>query len=350
MQYVKSVQAALRASAPYVAIPVEGHAPACVRAKLLKGALKGVTITSVKIITADPNTDGSGRWLEIKGMAKNGVRTSCKMVVENVKSYAVWKALREWTDRERQKRIKVINQGVLNASERRAVALLNAEKAGIAELIEAKQEEQAVVEEALAGIYPPITPYEPEQRAAVMAKYSEFRAQRSVRKRGSVIRWKLNKLKAEVAEMTKEKREYEERPAVNRFARRRKSLVRCTTVLRRQKDKMRYAALVYQIAGLQKQYNALYPPTWRPYGFKDGTGQGYWIDSFIPKRPKDQAYSVPWGWCDSCVPVEERRDDEGNLCPTRLQRLAARLHEARANIRALTPPETEDEQELQTAA
>ena len=42
MQYIKSVQAALRATAPFVAIPVEGHAPACVRAKLLKGALKGV--------------------------------------------------------------------------------------------------------------------------------------------------------------------------------------------------------------------------------------------------------------------------------------------------------------------
>ena len=74
------------------------------------------------------------------------------------------------------------------------------------------------------------------------------------------------------------------------------------------------------------------------------------VDSFIPKRPKDQTYSVPWEWRDSSVPVEERRDDEGNLCPTRLQRLAARLRKARANIRALTPPETEDEQELQTAA
>ena len=73
-KYVKSVEAALRATAPFVAIPVEGHAPACVRGKLLKGALKGVAVHSVKIITA-PATPSceSGRWLEIRGMAEGGV-------------------------------------------------------------------------------------------------------------------------------------------------------------------------------------------------------------------------------------------------------------------------------------
>jgi hypothetical protein len=38
MDHINSIRAALRAKAPVVAVPVEGHAPICVRAKLLKGA------------------------------------------------------------------------------------------------------------------------------------------------------------------------------------------------------------------------------------------------------------------------------------------------------------------------
>jgi hypothetical protein len=44
MEHLNSVRAALRASAPVIAIPVPGHAPVCIRAKLLKGALKGVCV------------------------------------------------------------------------------------------------------------------------------------------------------------------------------------------------------------------------------------------------------------------------------------------------------------------
>ena len=58
MEHLNSIRAALRGAAPVVAIPVPGHAPVCIRAKLLKGALKGVTIDSVEITET--------RWLRIK--------------------------------------------------------------------------------------------------------------------------------------------------------------------------------------------------------------------------------------------------------------------------------------------
>jgi hypothetical protein len=50
MDHIASVRAALKAASlkssapPVVAIPVEGRVPVCIRARLLKGALKGVTI------------------------------------------------------------------------------------------------------------------------------------------------------------------------------------------------------------------------------------------------------------------------------------------------------------------
>jgi hypothetical protein len=63
VQHLNSIRAALKANgtAPVLAIPVPGHAPICVRAKLLKGALKGVTIDSVKVL--------ENRWLEVRGRA-----------------------------------------------------------------------------------------------------------------------------------------------------------------------------------------------------------------------------------------------------------------------------------------
>jgi hypothetical protein len=38
MEHLNSIRAALRGAAPVVAIPVPGHAPVCIKAKLLKGA------------------------------------------------------------------------------------------------------------------------------------------------------------------------------------------------------------------------------------------------------------------------------------------------------------------------
>jgi hypothetical protein len=353
MKYVKAVQAALRATAPYVAIPVEGHAPACVRAKLLKGALKGVNITSVKIITTPKTTTSdSGRWLEVRGVAEGGVRTYCKMVVVNAKSHNVWKELSAWTDREREKRLKVISQGVLNPAERKALKLKEVmakeEKLRNAELIAAQREEIQIIEEAKSGVFPPITPLSKEERAKVIREYSNFHKFRSVRKLGSVILWKLKSLRAEVKAMTVEKREYEERPSSG-WHRRRRVMTGKKTILRRKGDSLKYAAAVYHIGQLEAQYAKLYPPIVRTYGEGENITR-YRVDSFHDKRPREQAYTVPWGWRDTCVAVDEQRDEEGNLYLKGLKLLAVRLRNAQANIRALTPPADEDEQELPLAA
>jgi hypothetical protein len=340
MQYVKSVEAALRGTAPFVAIPVEGHAPACVRSSLLKGALKGVKVHSVKIITANPSTTSdSGRWLQIKGIAEGGVRTSCKIVVTNTRNHLVWLELSKWADKEREKRVKVISQGILNPAERKALKLKEAmekeERRRNAELIAAQREEAQILAQARSRVFPDITPDDEESRARVIAEYSEFRSHRFNRKRASVIRWKLAKLREQVKAMTTEKREYEEKPRISIYSRRRRTCIGKTTVLRRKKDAMQYAAAVYQIGKLESEFKALYPPRWHEWAsLEDG---GYWVDSFIAKRPKGKTYRVPWQW--------ERSEDVDTL-----RKLAERLREARANIRALTPPPDEDEDELPIAA
>ena len=63
-----AVQAALKATAPVVAIPVEGHAPLCVKAKLLKNALKGVTVLSVEVASYGEG-EYQERRLKITGRA-----------------------------------------------------------------------------------------------------------------------------------------------------------------------------------------------------------------------------------------------------------------------------------------
>ena len=55
MDHLNSIRAALRAAslkgaAPVVAIPVEGRVPVCIKARLLKAALKDVVINSVELL------------------------------------------------------------------------------------------------------------------------------------------------------------------------------------------------------------------------------------------------------------------------------------------------------------
>ena len=256
MKHLNSIRAALKSigAAPVLAVPVPGHAPICIKAKLLKKALKGVTIDSVNVL---PN-----RWLEVKGRAisQNNsysgttVRTCSKFapMERNKALLMIW----EWSEKERKKRIKVSGQGVLSAKEQRALKLMAAEKAGIAELIKARKDEAKILADARASVFPVITPLDSEERAEVIAEYSAFRQSLPNRKRGSVIRWKLAKLREQVKGMTVKKREYEERPAISPYARRRKTLKREYVELRRQKDKLQYAALLYQIGKLEKQYKS----------------------------------------------------------------------------------------------
>jgi hypothetical protein len=72
MEYLTAIQSALKATAPVVAIPIAGRVPICIKARLLKGALKGVTVDSVQLL--------ENNWLKVTGRAisqSKPVRTSC---------------------------------------------------------------------------------------------------------------------------------------------------------------------------------------------------------------------------------------------------------------------------------
>ena len=92
MDHIAAVRAALKAAAPVVAIPVEGRAPVCINARLLKGALKGVTINFVKVLE-----NGS---LQVIGADMNNrgfVRTSSTFAP--MRRDEALKQIREWTSR-----------------------------------------------------------------------------------------------------------------------------------------------------------------------------------------------------------------------------------------------------------
>jgi hypothetical protein len=331
MEYLNSIRAALKAATPVVAIPIPGHAPVCIRAKLLKGALKGVTIDSVELL--------ENRWVKIIGHA-GFVHTSCS--IAPMSRYDALKAIGEWSIKERTKRIKVINQGVLSASAQREMKLKAAEKAGIAELIQAQKEEAKIIAGVKVSVFPVLTPVDAEERESIIEEYKAFRAQRGNRKRGSVIRWKLAKLKKDKAAMTIEKREYEEKPyTISPYARRRRVMTGKKTVLRRKKDSLKYAATLYQIGQLEKQYESISFREWHNWEY-DGEAHGYWRDTWIQERPKELPYSVPYSWRD------KNDEDESNVA--QLKRMAEHLKNVRADIRALTPPADEEYTREQIAA
>jgi len=333
MEHLNAVRAALRGSAPVVAIPVPGHAPVCIRAKLLKGALKGVTIDSVELLE-------NGR-VKITGTAQGGVHTSCSLVpIER------WKALqdiREWSIREHEKRVKIINQGVLSAQMRRELLKKRIEGEADAVLTEARQDEALILAAARSHANPVMEPVSAERRQHIIEEYKAFQSQRGNRKRGAVIRWKLAKLRKEKAGMVKVQHVYEEVPSTL-YRRRHKTLKSKVTVLRRKKDAVKYAALIYQIGKLEKQYESLSLREWVSYSWQceDGERKGYWRDSWITKHPKKQAYTVPWSY---------HREGEGaETSGEYLKRMAERLRNARADIRALTPPADEETAQEQIAA
>ena len=317
--YHNSIRAALRASAPIVAIPVEGHAPVCVRAKLLKGALKGVDVRSVEIVN-----DGGDRRLKIRGMA-GYVRTSC--TIATVHRIHALQENGHWACKECDKRKKIIAQGVLSPKEQRAMKLAAAQKkaedAMKADLIAAQREERDIIAGASRSVFPEIMPVMPDERKDVLAEYSEFRKWRHVRSRGSVIRWKIGELEKQVQTMTVEKRGYEEKPRISPYAHRRRVCTGVKRVLRRKGDAELYLSLMSQIGALKAQFKALYPPHWNGYR---------WETTFDVKRPKKMTYCVPWQWRGAL-------DGEGR------KRMAGHLKTVRAEIRACTPPPDEDETE-----
>jgi hypothetical protein len=338
MDHINSVRAALKAASvkgtppPVLAIPIPGRAPVCIRTQLLKGALKGVTIDSVKLLE-DGRLKITGRALTLnkKGHSISCVGTSCTFVpIER------WKALqeiREWSIREHEKRVKIINQGVLSAQMRRELLKKSIEGEADEVLTEARKDEALIMAAARSHANPAMAPVSDEARERVIESYAAFHGQRGNRKRGAVIRWKLAKLRKDKAAMVKVQHVYDEVPSTL-YRRRHKTLKSKVTVLRRKKDAVKYAALIYQIGRLEKQYESLYPP--KLHVWFDGS-QSYNVDSWINNRPKDQTVNTKDWWRSKDKDRYDRKDE------------ARKLKEARANIRALTPPADEAEELSQAA-
>ena len=308
MDHIAAVRAALKAAAPVVAIPVEGRAPVCINARLLKGALKGVTINFVKVLE-----NGS---LQVIGADMNNrgfVRTSSTFAP--MRRDEALKQIREWTIKEREKRIKVINQGVLNAQTRRDLLKAKIEAEADNALKAARREEAEILASVRERINPILDPVSEERRESILAEHRAYRAQCSARKRGSVILWRIKTLKAELEKITVKRGKRRERKQ---------------TFARKRSDIPRMLLMMQEIASLNKQFDVLCPPYWRAWG-SDPTN-GMWWDSWVDKRPKDLPYRVPWGW-------SEDLEENG------LRQRAEHLRNVRADIRALTPPEDEIEQE-----
>ena len=297
MEHLNAIRAALRSAAPVVAIPVAGHAPICIKAKLFKGALKGVTVDRVEVL---PN-----RVLMVTGRA-GYVRTCTKFApMERV---IALRMIGEWAIKEKAKALKIINQGVLSAKEQKAMKLKKAEDAGLAPLREAEKDIALIYGEAKAHINPVLIPMAADERYSLVQEYSQFHTNRTNRKRGAVIRWKLKTLKEQIAKLVKL-----DGPRNHK-----------RTVIRKKTDTLKYAALLYQVGQLKAQYQALYPKVWRENEYI-GNG-GYWEDSWQAKRPSDQAY---------CLLSKYKYEHFDRTS------LVKQLTNALADRRALTPPDDE---------
>jgi len=114
----KPLATALKAKAPYVGIPMPGHAPLIFRRELLVGSLKGVRVVNVEVQPSLIGEDGC-RYLVVDGTAEE--RWSGRVLVGRVRHYMkvrslhrsalkaygsehakVWKS---WLEKERKARI-----------------------------------------------------------------------------------------------------------------------------------------------------------------------------------------------------------------------------------------------------
>jgi hypothetical protein len=149
MKHLISLSAAIKAKAPIVALPIEGHAPVCVaRARLAKWS-KGVTITSVKVTGGEAyitieferpkgyQVEGpinrvevhhlTPRRLEIEGTAGR-VKTRCSFIPIDRRTAV--KTLAAWSEKERARLTKKTLLGALGTKERRALKLAKHETEG----------------------------------------------------------------------------------------------------------------------------------------------------------------------------------------------------------------------------
>lgn len=310
MEYLNAIRAALKATAPVVAIPLEGHAPICIRRKLLAGVLKGVTIDHVQA----SYTGTSYACVTITGHAGR-VHTSCTLI--GVDRVIALKEIREWSIKEREKKIRRINQGVLSAQAQRELKKKQIENEPSAELKKAMKEVEGIYHRAKEHVAPAMHYVSEDERMDVMQEYASFRRSRHLRKHGAVIRWKIAQLRAELDKIT-----------VNKGGRREPK----KTYARKAKDAPKMLLMMRQIAALEEQFKGVYPLNWLAIEHINEDG-GFWVDSWTAHHPNGQTCLLKEDWRS-----EDRYDR---------QSLARQLKEARADIQALTPPEDETEESVQ---
>jgi len=93
----KPIQSAIKSKAPYVGVPMPGHAPLIFKRSLLAGALKGVKPIHIEVT----NHENGLRTLTIEGTCGPRVRTRCTLYSIHRKEFGNWnsevrKAMDKW--------------------------------------------------------------------------------------------------------------------------------------------------------------------------------------------------------------------------------------------------------------
>jgi hypothetical protein len=134
-----NLKSLLTTKAPIVAIPVEGHAPACIDGKRLRAWAKGVTVVSVRIVESDHIIRETGddkksanygktlpvgtRLLEVVGQAGH-IRTRASFLI--IARGAAIKTLGAWSDKERERLAKKLVSATITPTARKALKLSQA--------------------------------------------------------------------------------------------------------------------------------------------------------------------------------------------------------------------------------
>lgn len=160
MNYLTAFTAAVKGKAPIVALPVEGHAPACINRKRIAAWSKGVTVTKIEVVQHPPVThydykrpqsspyDEHGRFiggvaegpieriaivvpgeriLTIEGTAGR-VKTRCSPAL--IDRRVAVKELSAWSEKERLKLEKQRLLGALSPAARKTLKRAKYETAG----------------------------------------------------------------------------------------------------------------------------------------------------------------------------------------------------------------------------
>lgn len=130
MSQIQLLQSAIRATAPIVAIPVEGSAPVCINGKRLRAWAKGIAILSVKMAedcewlgdvpdrARETRPTIQGRAIRVTGTHK-GAR--CAATFAAIDRKLVIAELKIWAPKERERQQKKRLVGGLSADTKRAM-------------------------------------------------------------------------------------------------------------------------------------------------------------------------------------------------------------------------------------